>query len=192
MSTRRHVTVQVNSKSDESFCNNCLSCLSYPLSLCMIGAGSFYSYYGIKMLWENRYMYADNSCSISHLWQLVLVNVVFAVLGIFGTLKNCGQEKNKDEKEPSVLMCALCLGIFILVGMVTWEFVELYTIPNRDFLNITDIDFNMTNVNDTPCKDLMDTNIWSFEQVTAAIHVAGLTVLVIAICILGCVGCCVS
>ena len=89
-------------------------------------------------------------------------------------------------------MCALCLGIIILGSMVTWEFVELYTIPNRDFLNITDIDFNMTNVNDTACKDLMDTNIWSFEQVTSAIHVAGLTVLLIAACIMGCIGCFVS
>ena len=26
----------------------------------------------------------------------------------------------------------------------------------------------------TACKDLMDTNIWSFEQVTSAIHVAGI------------------
>ena len=189
MTSRRQVTVHVNPRSDESSCKNCLSCLSCPLSLCMIGVSIFYTYYGIDMLWENRYMYADNPCSISHLWQLVLVNVVFAGLGIFGTLKNCCGEKNKDEKDPNVLICALCLGIFILVGIVTWELVELYGIPNRDFLNITDIDFNMTNVNTTACKELMNTNIWSFEQVTSAIHLAALAVLVIVACIMGCIGC---
>ena len=189
MSARRQVTVQVNDESCKSQCKDCLSC---PLTLCMIGASSFYTYYGIKMLWENRYMYHFNPCSISYLWQLVLVNVVFAVLGIFGTLKNCCREKNEDENNPGVIMCALCLGIIILGGMVTWEFVELYEIPNRDFLNITDIDFNMTNVNTTACKELMDTNIWSFEQVTSAIHVAGLVILVICGCIMGCIGCFVS
>ena len=186
MSTRRQVTVQVN---DESSCKNSLSCLSCPFNLCMIGVSIFYAYYGVKMLWENRYMYHFNPCSISHLWQLVLVNVVFAVLGIFGTLKNCCGEKNKEENEANVLACALCLGIFIVVGMVTWELVELYGIPNRDFLNIIDLDFNMTNVNRTACKELMNTNIWSFEQVTSAIHVAALAVLVIVACIMGCIGC---
>ena len=124
--------------------------------------------------------------------QLVLVNVVFAVLGIFGTLKNCGAEKNNEEKEPTVLMCSACLSIIILGSIVIWEFIELYVIPNQDLLNITDIDFNMTNIDSTACKELMDTNIWSFEQVTSAIHVAGLAVLVIVVCILGCIGCFVS
>jgi hypothetical protein len=191
MSSRGELSIRVYDRSDGPQCKHCLFCL---FTLCMIGASSFYTYYGIKMLWENRYMYHFNSCSISHLWQLVLVNVVFAGLGIFGTLKNCcgNKDKNEDEKEPNVIACALCLAIIILTGMVSWELVEIYGIPDSSSLNITDLNFNMTNVNITACKELMNTNIWSFAQITNAIHIAGWVIIMGISCIMGCMICCSS
>lgn len=163
-----------NTKSSPNICE-------VIVNLCGIGVMCYYIYYGIKMLWENQSLAHHNKCTISHLWQAVLVSVILASLGLLGKLytKNSKKADNSDN-----IFCELCLFIIIYLLLIAWNSVEVFVIPYTEAFNITE-NYNLT-YNKTACRELVDTAIWKFEWVTVILQIVVVSLLIIGLLGLSC------
>jgi hypothetical protein len=178
-----------NDKKNSDLLFICL-CFSSLLKITIFGASIYYSYYGIKMLWEYRDLVDNNPCSSSHLWQAVLVIIIFTISGLFKTVRDsCQNSENENKKNSasfSEAFCGLCISLIISLGVMIWNMIEVFAIPNSDYLNITDL-FNSTNI--TACHELKNTAIWKFDWITVMIHIVCLGIIVVSVFIMGCITC---
>ena len=179
MSTTRNSAIpySITVPSDKSKDNTV--CFIF-LKLGIFIAAILYALYGVKSLWEDRYMFKFNSCYISHLWQAALVVVVFIILGIIKTLYEYSYTKNEPDDPNTFIYTVVCL-IFIISTMIYWFYIEVYSIPYLTLNSTLPFPFNnnLTDINITSCNEIANTNIWQFEQIALIIYYIILSLLVI-------------